>query len=159
MNSMRSAVRFKHLRTANSLWSEAAERPIHTDRVRCGSRVCARPTEVNPTRSRHSARGARYRWDRRSTAEKALEALLVTSSIPFKKTHDLVVLAGLQDVEVRAELAPIDLLVLHPWAVEARYPGDLPDASDDEAAEVVSTAASVFDIAARRIRPIEPEDR
>ncbi len=93
------------------------------------------------------------------SAEKALKALLVASSIPFKKAHDLVVLAGLQDIEVGAELAPIDLLLLHPWAVEARYPGDLPDASDDEAVEVVSTAANVFDIAARRIRPMQPPDR
>jgi HEPN domain-containing protein len=84
-------------------------------------------------------------------AEKALKALLVASSIPFKKTHDLVVLAGLQDAEVGAELASIDLLLLHPWAVEGRYPGDLPDATDAEAAEVVSTASTLFDIAARRI--------
>ena len=93
------------------------------------------------------------------SAEKALKALLVASSIPFKKTHDLVVLAGLQDIEVSAELTPIDLLLLHPWAVEARYPGDLPDVSDDEAAEVVATAASVFDIAARWIQPMEPPNR
>ncbi len=47
-------------------------------------------------------------------SEKALKALLVASSTPFKKPHDLVVLAGLQDVEISAELAPIDLLILHP---------------------------------------------
>lgn len=82
-------------------------------------------------------------------AEKALKALLVASSIPFTKTHDLVVLAGLQNDAVSEELALVDLLLLHPWAVEARYPGDLPDASDHEAAEVVATAASIFDIAER----------
>ena len=82
-------------------------------------------------------------------AEKALKALLVASSIPFTKTHDLVVLAGLQNDAVSEELALVDLLLLHPWVAEARYPGDLPDASDHEAAEVVATAASIFDIAER----------
>jgi HEPN domain-containing protein len=83
------------------------------------------------------------------SAEKALKALLIASSIPFKKTHDLVVLAGLQNTDVGEELESIDLLLLHPWAVEARYPGDLPDASDEEAALVVATAATVCAIATR----------
>ena len=85
------------------------------------------------------------------SAEKALKALLIASSIPFKKTHDLVVLAGLQDLNVSQELDSVDLILLHPWAVEARYPGDLPDATDEEAAVVVETAATVFEIASRRI--------
>ena len=64
-------------------------------------------------------------------AEKALKATLVAESTPFKKTHDIVVLAGLAPAELSAALATVDVLILQPWAVEGRYPGDLPDAAAD----------------------------
>lgn len=76
-------------------------------------------------------------------SEKALKAALVAESIPFRKTHDIVVLAGLVPVRLSADLSTLDLLVLQPWAVDGRYPGDLPDATDGEASEVVDTAIAV----------------
>jgi HEPN domain-containing protein len=78
-------------------------------------------------------------------AEKALKAALVAESTPFRKTHDIVVLAGLVPAVLAAELATLDLLVLQPWAVEGRYPGDLPDATDAEADEVVATAVAIVE--------------
>ena len=87
------------------------------------------------------------RFHAQQSAEKALKAQLIASAIPFKKTHDLVVLAGLQNTDISEELESIDLMLLHPWAVEARYPGNLPDVSDEEAALVVATAATVCAIA------------
>ena len=76
-------------------------------------------------------------------AEKTLKAVLVAESTPFRKTHDIVVLVGLAPVSLSADLAGVDLLLLQPWAVDGRYPGDLPDATRDEAAEAVTIAAAV----------------
>lgn len=76
-------------------------------------------------------------------AEKALKAALVATGTPFKKTHDVVVLAGLTTVELFAALNKLDIAVLQPWAVDGRYPGDLPDATARQAQTVVSAATEV----------------
>jgi HEPN domain-containing protein len=76
--------------------------------------------------------------------EKALKAVLIAESIVFRKTHDITVLVGLTPSTLATELAYIDVLLLQPWAVDGRYPGDLPDASAIEAAEVVEVAATVL---------------
>lgn len=76
-------------------------------------------------------------------AEKALKAALVATGTPFKKTHDVVVLAGLTAAELSADLHNLDVAVLQPWAVDGRYPGDLPDATPRQAAIVVLTATAV----------------
>jgi HEPN domain-containing protein len=90
-------------------------------------------------------------------AEKALKALLVANNIPFRKTHDLVVLVGLLPSGLREELELLDTDVLQPWAVDGRYPGDLPDASADEAAEALAVAAAIVRIA-RSAAADEDED-
>lgn len=73
-------------------------------------------------------------------AEKALKASLVHAAIQFRKTHDLVVLVALQPELVRSEVSEIDLQGLQQWAVDARYPADLPDITSREAAAVVAIA-------------------
>jgi HEPN domain-containing protein len=80
-------------------------------------------------------------------AEKALKALLVANNIAFRKTHDLVVLVGLLPSDLREVLEVLDTDVLQPWAVDGRYPGDLPDASADEAAEALAIANAIVTIA------------
>ena len=45
-------------------------------------------------------------------AEKALKAALVATGTPFRKTHDVVVLAGLTAAELVLHLQTIDLAVL-----------------------------------------------
>jgi HEPN domain-containing protein len=80
-------------------------------------------------------------------AEKALKAVLVANNVPFRKTHDLVVLVGLLPSDLREVLEVLDTDVLQPWAVDGRYPGDLPDASADEAAEAVAIANAIVTIA------------
>jgi HEPN domain-containing protein len=75
---------------------------------------------------------------------KALKAALLAESTPFRKTHDIVVLVGLVPSSLSAELATLDVLLLQPWAVDGRYPGDLPDATRTEAEEVVTTAAEIL---------------
>ncbi len=77
-------------------------------------------------------------------AEKAIKAVLIAESTPFRKTHDIVILVGLAPAQLATNLAAVDILVVQPWAVEGRYPGDLPDATPTEAAEVVTTAATIL---------------
>ncbi len=62
------------------------------------------------------------------------------AAIQFRKTHDLVVLVALQPELVRSEVSEIDLQGLQQWAVDARYPADLPDITSREAAAVVAIA-------------------
>ena len=81
-------------------------------------------------------------------AEKAVKAVLIAESTPFRKTHDIVVLVGLAPAQLATNLAPVDILVVQPWAVDGRYPGDLPDATPTEAAEVVATAATILAVVA-----------
>ena len=79
-------------------------------------------------------------------AEKYLKALLTCWEIEFPKTHVLANLIGL--VETRdAALAKslLDAVVLTPYGVEMRYPGDRPDASPAEAREAVRLARKVRD--------------
>ncbi len=88
-------------------------------------------------------------------AEKALKAALVEESTPFRKTHDLIVLVGLLAQSLAAELMTMDVLLLQPWAVDGRYPGDLPDATHAEASEVVATAEAIVAAVDRWLRMTE----
>ena len=76
--------------------------------------------------------------------EKYLKALLCWHQVPFPKTHDLEYLLDLVDT-VGADLAKSlrDVSVLTPYGVELRYPGDRPDATDEEATEAVTLACRV----------------
>jgi HEPN domain-containing protein len=79
-------------------------------------------------------------------AEKYLKALLTSWGIEFPKTHVLANLIGL--LETRdAALANslLDAVILTPYGVELRYPGDRPDASLAEAREAVRLARKVRD--------------
>jgi HEPN domain-containing protein len=77
-------------------------------------------------------------------AEKALNAALVAESIPFRKTHDIIILVGLVPSKLSAGLAHVDFLAFQPWAVDGRYPGDLPDATPHEAVAVVDIATAIL---------------
>jgi len=75
----------------------------------------------------------------------ALKSVLVEQSVPFRKTHDLVVLSGLVPAPLATDLETVDLLLLlQPWAIDGRYPGDLPDASAAEAVAVVEAASEII---------------
>jgi HEPN domain-containing protein len=80
-------------------------------------------------------------------AEKALKAVLISYGTAFRKTHDVVVLAAQLPAEVAVELDEIDVLVLQPWAVDGRYPGDLPDATPEEAGEALAVAEHLYGVA------------
>ena len=74
------------------------------------------------------------------SAEKALKAALVAVKKPFPRTHDLLALVAIVPDTLRVRLTTVDLAILDPWAVDARYPGDLPDIERSEAAGVIDVA-------------------
>jgi HEPN domain len=73
--------------------------------------------------------------------------VLISCGTAFRKTHDVVVLAAQLPEEVIVELDQIDVLVLQPWAVDGRYPGDLPDATPTEASEAFAVADNLYRVA------------
>ncbi|MGC9454154.1 MAG: HEPN domain-containing protein [Phycisphaerae bacterium] len=77
-------------------------------------------------------------------SEKYIKALLTWWDVEFPKTHDLQNLLDLVGT-VSCELADKlqDIIVLTPYGVEMRYPGDRPDADADEARQAVELASTV----------------
>jgi hypothetical protein len=53
------------------------------------------------------------------------------------------VLEALQPEPVRSEVSELDLQQLQQWAVDARYPADLPDITAGDAAAVVAIADQI----------------
>lgn len=78
-------------------------------------------------------------------AEKALKAIFVFHSVEFPFTHDLdrlrALLPGGWNVK-ESELTLTDLTV---WAVDARYPDDLPDATIMDASAALAISQAVID--------------
>jgi len=83
-------------------------------------------------------------WLAQQSAEKALKAILVFLALDFPRRHDLDALRHLvpDDWQVKTEQA--DLAALTEWAVEARYPGDWPDATEADARVAVEQARTVW---------------
>jgi HEPN domain-containing protein len=76
-------------------------------------------------------------------AEKALKATLIVRGVIFPKSHDLVALAALLPPADHAIINQVDLPVLTAWVVAARYPTDLPEATDAAAASAIAGAATI----------------
>ena len=85
-------------------------------------------------------------FNSQQAAEKYLKAFLVWHQVAFPKTHDLEEILDLVET-VDANLAGSlrDVIVLTPYGVELRYPGDRPDVTPDLAREAVELARKVRD--------------
>jgi HEPN domain-containing protein len=77
-------------------------------------------------------------------AEKALKALLIFLTVDFPRTHDLDRLCSLLPPDVATRRDHADLSWLTGWVVEARYPGDWPEATTQDARMAVEQAAAVL---------------
>lgn len=77
-------------------------------------------------------------------AEKALKAVLVLLEIEFPFTHDLDRLREMAPTGWRVKTAFPNLYALSIWAVEARYPGDMPQVVEADAHEALHTAEAVY---------------
>jgi HEPN domain-containing protein len=81
---------------------------------------------------------------RTQAAEKVLKAVLVFLQIDFPRHHDLDALRNLIPVSWPLKEEHPDLSDLTEWAVEARYPGDWPDATEEDARSAVQQARAVW---------------
>ena len=72
-------------------------------------------------------------WLAQQAAEKALKAALVSQRVHFPFRHDLDALRNLLHERWHVKTQHPDLAELTEWAVEARYPGDWPDATVGDA--------------------------
>jgi HEPN domain-containing protein len=85
-------------------------------------------------------------WLAQQAAEKAIKAALVFLQIEFPKTHDLDALRNLVPEDWTVRQAFPDLADLTEWSVEARYPGDWPEATADDARGSLDEARRVLDL-------------
>jgi HEPN domain-containing protein len=87
---------------------------------------------------------SRIAFSSQQAAEKYLKALLSWRQVVFPKTHDLDEILNLvetTDPDLAQSLR--DIVVLSPYGVELRYPGDRPDATWQDAEEAVKLADRV----------------
>jgi HEPN domain-containing protein len=77
-------------------------------------------------------------------AEKALKAVLIFLQIEYPYTHNLNVLRNLVPEGWNLKEENPDLAALTAWAIEARYPGDWPEATAADARTAVLQARAVW---------------
>jgi HEPN domain-containing protein len=83
-------------------------------------------------------------WLAQQAAEKALKAILVYLQVDFPRTHDLDRLVRLIPAGWQVPREHPDLAALTEWAVEARYPGDWPEATEADALSAAQHARAVW---------------
>jgi len=83
-------------------------------------------------------------WFAQQSAEKALKAALIFLQIDFQRTHNLNVLQDLLPDSWQLKTAPSNLGDLNRWAVEARYPAVMREATTADASEAVEQARAVW---------------
>jgi HEPN domain-containing protein len=87
------------------------------------------------------------------SAEKYLKAFLVNHQIYFPKTHmieDLLELCKKVDSQIKKELE--DTKILSDYAVELRYPSEIQEVSEEDAAEALNKAKKVKDLIEKRLK-------
>ena len=83
-------------------------------------------------------------WHAQQSAEKALKAVLIFLDIDFPRTHDLNILRNLVPERWQLNVAHPGLASLTEWAVDARYPGEMPEATNADASEAVEQARTIW---------------
>ena len=84
-------------------------------------------------------------WFAQQAAEKALKAALILEGVDFPFRHDLDALRNLLPDGWTVKKKFPDLAELTVWAVEARYLGDWPEATRDDAERAVAQARAVLE--------------
>lgn len=85
-------------------------------------------------------------WLCQQVAEKALKAALVLEKIRFSHTHDLNTLLDMLPEAWIVKSKHPTLSELTAWSVNARYPGDWPEPTYEDAIGAQSMAHSVYDL-------------
>jgi HEPN domain-containing protein len=84
-------------------------------------------------------------------AEKAIKAIFVLLDIEFPFTHDLDRLRDLLPAGWRMKTEHPDLAELTIWAIEARYPGDMPEVVEADARHALQIAEAVYQAVAQDV--------
>ncbi|MDO8631222.1 MAG: HEPN domain-containing protein [Phycisphaerales bacterium] len=84
-------------------------------------------------------------WLAQQAAEKTLKGTLAYLQIDFPRTHDLELLRNILPEPSRSRLESLDTSELSEWAVEGRYPGDWPEATESDARHAVALAQQILD--------------
>jgi HEPN domain-containing protein len=84
-------------------------------------------------------------WLAQQAAEKAIKSILVFLAIDFPRRHDLDALRNLIPPGWQVKEEQLDLAELTEWSVEARYPGDWPDATEADARSAAAQARAVWE--------------
>lgn len=122
-------------------------RPDHVAEARRWLRFAAEDLRAAGTLLRETQIPPRHVcWLAQQAAEKAIKAALVFLQIEFPKTHDLDALRNLVPEDWTVRQAFPDLAELTEWSVEARYPGDWPEATADDARGSLDEARRVLDL-------------
>ena len=83
-------------------------------------------------------------WLAQQSAEKAIKAVLIALQIDFPRRHDLDALRNLVPAGWQFKEDHPDLTTLTEWAVEARYPGEWPEAIDVDAELATQQARALW---------------
>ena len=102
--------------------------------------------------TRHPPASRHVCWLSQQAAEKALKAALVLDGIEFPFTHDLDALRNRLPEGWAVRAAHADLAELTQWAVETRYPGDWPEATESDALRAERESTAVHDSVAADFR-------
>ena len=90
-------------------------------------------------------------WFAQQAAEKVLKAVLIFLQIDFPRTHDLNVLRDLLPESWSLKTALPNLGDLNRWAVGARYPDDVQEATETNASTAVEQARAVWTAASTEL--------
>lgn len=71
--------------------------------------------------------------------------MLIFEGLDVPRTHDLEVLRALFPVSWGSITPGATLAVLSEWATQPRYPGDLPEATEDDADDALELARSLVE--------------
>lgn len=84
-------------------------------------------------------------WLAQQAVEKALKGALTSQHLQFPFRHDLDALRNLLPDDWAVKQQQPDFAELTEWAVEARYPGDWPDATAEDARRSAAQARAVYE--------------
>jgi HEPN domain-containing protein len=85
-------------------------------------------------------------FNAQQAAEKALKAVLVYANIEIPKRHDIDGLRHLVPQDWLIAQSPLEMGKLTIWAIEARYPTELPDATERDAQAAAALAREAVDL-------------
>ncbi|PRR71966.1 HEPN domain-containing protein [Neomoorella humiferrea] len=85
-------------------------------------------------------------------AEKSLKAILISMGIKFSYKHDLEYLVEILPAENKAAFSEMELEWLSNWVTEGRYPGDWPEATQEDAKKAIEMAEAIYNNISENLR-------